>query len=146
MRLLMTMLLLFSAVLPAQAALIRVPVIVSPAFRAPIRIFPAKFVAAGGHVRPWEVSARNPDCSSNGPVTFRIRTAPQHGTIRIESARIFPSYPPGNPRSVCNTRRVAGQRVSYFARAGFVGTDRVAFESIYPGGQAQLINIPIGIR
>ena len=130
----------------AEAAGFGVPVIISPAFRAPIHINPPKFVAAGGHVILWETAALNPDCSSNGPVTFRILKTPQHGRISIISTGVFPQYPPANVRSICNARRVPGQRMTYFAQAGYSGTDAVDIETIFPAGTAELAHIGIVVR
>jgi len=145
MRLLVVVLALLLSTFSAAAAF-RIPVIVSPALLAPIRIFPAKVVASGGHVILWVATALNPDCSSNGPVTFKVVKSPTHGKMSIRSARVFPSYPPNNLRSVCNTRRVAGQQVNYVSRNGFTGVDLVEFEIFYPAGQGTITRIPIIVR
>ncbi len=72
--------------------------------------------------------------------------APQHGAVRVARTRVFPHYPANNVRRVCNMHRVAGQRMTYTARAGYVGADRVQFETIYPAGMAVEVSIPIVVR
>src|ERR1700709_923803 len=135
MRIAISVLAVLLSTIATQAAIL-VPVIISPAFLTPPRIFPEKFVGSGGHVTLWEVTALNPDCSSNGPVTFKIIKSPTHGDMNIASTGVFPTYPPNNLRHVCNSRRVPGQRVSYTSRAGYSGMDLVEFETIYPAGMA----------
>jgi hypothetical protein len=138
MRLILSVVIMLLGTLAAQAA-IRVPVIISPQFFTPARIYPPKVMASGGHIVLWQAWAVNPDCSSQGRVTFRILKAPEHGTVSIVSTRFFA------PASHCKGR-ISGQQVRYASRSGYTGADLVLFQTFTPTGQSFFIHIPIIIQ
>jgi hypothetical protein len=76
----------------------------------------------------------NPDCSLRGRPTIRITRAPEHGRVTVTQAMDFPNFPTSNIRSVCNTRRVGGTAIIYVSQRGFVGTDNVQDDTIFPDG------------
>jgi hypothetical protein len=67
----------------------------------------------------------NPDCSSIGIPTVRLVDGPYKGMITTDKGRDFKTFPRGNPRHVCNRKRVAGLKLFYKSQKGFLGTDRV---------------------
>jgi hypothetical protein len=138
MRLFLAGLLLLLGTWTTQAA-VRIPVIISPDFSTPARIYPPKVMVSGGHIVLWHAWALNPDCSSMGRVIFHVLKAPEHGTISIISTRVFPS------RTTCKGR-VSGQEVLYASRAGYTGTDLVLLQSFRPDGRSFLIRIPIIVQ
>jgi hypothetical protein len=46
----------------------------------------------------------------------------------------FPNFALTNIRSECNRRRVAGAVAYYVSQRGFIGTDSVQAEAIFPSG------------
>ena len=138
MRLFLSALIVILGTVAAQAAIF-VPVIISPNFFIPPRIFPPKIMASGGHILLWQVWAVNRDCSSRGAVTFHVLKAPEHGSITINSGRFFA------PESRCRGR-IFGQQVHYTARAGYTGRDLVIFQTFFPAGRSFLASIPIIIQ
>ena len=91
-------------------------------------------VLSGRALRLHFATSINPDCSLSGRPTIRITRAPEHGRVTVTQARDFPNYPTSNVRSVCNTRRVGGTAVIYQSQRGFVGTDNLQDDTIFPDG------------
>lgn len=75
-----------------------------------------------------------PDCSGAGYAEVRITQQPQNGRVSLTKKPGFPAFPPSNVRHACNTRRVPGVEIRYVSKAGFIGQDYVAIESIFPDG------------
>jgi hypothetical protein len=74
-------------------------------------------------------NSTNPDCSSRGQSTIRLIRAPQHGHVTFAQTTDFPSS-----RSQCHLRRVPGTAMYYVSQRGFIGTDYVEAEIIFPTG------------
>ena len=97
-----------------------------------------RVAASGKPLILAQPSSLNPDCSSLGTVTIKVIEGPEHGRVTSGRASVFPKFPPSNPRSQCNSRRVSGASVTYVSQRGYQGTDRVVIEIIFPtGGYAQ---------
>ena len=90
--------------------------------------------AASGPVILNFVYNTSPDCTGAGYADVRITQQPQNGRVSVVKTSSFPTFPPSNVRYVCNTRQVPGIEVRYSSKAGFIGTDYVAMESIFPHG------------
>ena len=105
-----------------------------------------KFVPSGGKVLLWQGYSLNPDCSSLGPITVKLVQSPGHGTVTDITTKVFPNFPANNPHSICNTRKVPGQRMTYASSGSFTGQDLVEIEAFFPDGSAQVIRIPIIVR
>ena len=76
----------------------------------------------------------NPDCSQRGTPVVNVTQQPQHGRIKVMRGRDFVYFRELNIRSVCNRRRVAGVGIHYTAQRGYVGSDYVGAEVVYPNG------------
>jgi len=74
------------------------------------------------------------DCSSAGPTVVRIKSEPAHGTVSIREGREYPNFGAANPRNVCNRQSAPATLVFYRPSAGYVGTDSVDIDVIYPDG------------
>jgi hypothetical protein len=74
-----------------------------------------------------------PDCSLMGVPVVRAVEEPAHGKLLITETEEFPNFPPGNPRSKCNTSRVKGMLVSYKPDPGYIGTDKFTYEMFING-------------
>ncbi len=85
-------------------------------------------VPAGGKLKLAFVTAINPDCTTIGSTTARAAREPARGKLTIQTADDFVFFPPANPRSACNTKRVRGQLVEYHAAPGFKGTETLAYD------------------
>jgi hypothetical protein len=93
-----------------------------------------KVAASGKPLILSQPSVLNPDCSSMGAITIKVVEGPEHGRVTSGRASVFPHFPPSNPRSQCNTRRVSGTSVTYVSQRGYQGTDRVVIDLISPTG------------
>ena len=76
----------------------------------------------------------NPDCTSMGFATVRIIEQPKHGRLTVENGTGFTSFPQNNQRYECNKKRSDGVIVVYEPDSGFIGTDSVNIDAIYPSG------------
>ena len=106
----------------------------------------AKADPSGHTINVYETTGLNPDCGRTGALTFRIIRRPQHGNFSIGAARVYPTYPASNIRSVCNTRAVAGYRALYTSARRYVGPDSAEFQVFWPAGAAADITVPIDVR
>lgn len=78
----------------------------------------------------------NPDCSVVGIPTVRILDPSKKGSVTFEKGAGFPNYPTNNARAKCNTSSVDGELIFYMPESGYVGSDSVTVEIIYPDGNA----------
>jgi hypothetical protein len=104
------------------------------------------YVVSGKSVKLHFAYSVNPDCSSTGEITARVTQSPQHGRISVTRAQDFPRFPNENVRSICNRRRVPGIAIQYFSQRGFVGSDSVGIEIIYPKGAMQRGTFSVEVR
>jgi hypothetical protein len=104
-----------------------------------------KVVASGRPLMLYQAYSTNPDCTSAGAVVLRIAQAPEHGRVSIHHAGIFPRFPDSNPRSVCNRRRVSGMQATYVSQRGYIGSDFVVLEALFPAGRGVRVTLPIRV-
>ena len=121
------------------AALLCTPLLSAPAQAQ-------RYVPSGGTVRLTFFCNINPDCTSSGNSTIRITRPPEHGRVVQSRTRDFCYFPPSNPRSYCNNRRVPGVVVNYVAQRGYTGYDSVGVEVFYPGGAMRSGTFNIQVR
>jgi hypothetical protein len=76
----------------------------------------------------------NPDCTGAGDIERRLIKEPKNGKVELEQGPGFPTYPPNNPRNICNTKQVQGIRIKYTSKDGFVGKDAFDVEFLAPLG------------
>jgi hypothetical protein len=92
-------------------------------------------------------AAINPDCTASGPIRpMLVRQAPAHGAVRLAKGMFFVPYPPENPRSICNRRRLPGQRAYYVAESGFTGHDAVVLEQSTFDGHVRQVTVDVEVR
>jgi|EndMetStandDraft_6_1072998.scaffolds.fasta_scaffold344677_2 hypothetical protein len=104
-----------------------------------------KVVASGRPLMLYEAYSTNPDCSSAGQVVLRVAQSPEHGRVNIRQTGVFPRFPEVNPRSACNRRRVPGVQAIYVSQRGYLGTDYVVLEALFPAGRGVRIRLPIRV-
>ena len=107
----------------------------------------SKAALGSSEIRLWYNTALDPDCSEHPPgATLTILKPPEHGTARISNDGVFVAFPPNNPRSACNNRKVPGHEAFYAANPGFTGRDRVVLEGSSPEGRVREITVDIEVR
>ena len=105
----------------------------------------AKVVASGRPLMLYQASATNPDCTSAGAVVLRVAQAPEHGRVAIRNTGVFPRFAESNIRSACNRRRVPGVEAVYTSQRGYLGSDTVVLEALFPAGRGVRVVIPIRV-
>lgn len=90
-----------------------------------------KIMASGSVLNLSNFASVNPDCTSRGKTVVRIVSGPAHGSITLRAGPAF-SFFPRLPN--CNSRKVPGVAVMYRPERGFVGTESVSLDVIYPSG------------
>jgi len=104
-----------------------------------------KVVASGRPLMLYQAYSTNPDCSSAGTVVLRVAQLPEHGRVSIHPTGVFPKFPEANPRSVCNRRRVPGVEATYVSQRGYLGSDFVVLEALFPAGRGVRLRFPIRV-
>jgi hypothetical protein len=95
----------------------------------------------------WANGEINPDCSEHKPgATLSILKAPRHGTVMVTREDDYMSYPPSNPRSACNTRKVPVNHAYYVANAGYSGRDRLVLQGSSDAGRVREITVDVTVR
>jgi len=104
-----------------------------------------KSMVAGGALKLGHYASVNPDCTSKGKTVVRLSVAPTHGTIRLREGKDFSFF--NSPlQQPCNTRRVEGVTVEYRPEHGFIGSDTVGVNAIYPSGNERTETFYITVK
>ncbi len=104
-----------------------------------------KVVASGRPLMLYQASSTNPDCTAAGSVVLRVAQAPEHGRVTIRNTGVFPRFSDSNIRSACNRRRVPGVEATYTSQRGYLGSDLVILEALFPAGRGVKVTIPIRV-
>jgi hypothetical protein len=104
-----------------------------------------KAVASGRPLQLYQAYSTNPDCSSAGTVVLRVVQAPAHGRVSVHQTGVFPNFPPSNPRNACNGRRVRGVAATYVSQRGYLGSDFVVLQVLFPAGRESTVTVPINV-
>jgi len=105
-----------------------------------------KYAVSGRSLKLSFFNSTNPDCSTVGRPTIRLIRAPEHGRVTVTQATDFPNFPVSNIRNECNRRRVPGAAAYYVSQRGFLGTDFVQLEIIFPSGSLRQQSYNINVR
>jgi hypothetical protein len=76
----------------------------------------------------------------------RIVESSKNGNVTFEKGSGFPNYPADNLRSKCNVSAADGQVIFYMPEPGYVGSDSVTVEIIYPDGAARTRRYAIEVK
>jgi hypothetical protein len=107
----------------------------------------AKAVVGSTPIRVWANTAIDPDCSAHVPgAALTILQPPSHGTAVVKDEPYFAAFPPANPRSACNNRKVPGHQAFYTAASGYTGHDRMVLQGSSPDGAVRRIAVDITVR
>ena len=104
-----------------------------------------KAVASGRPLQLYQAYSTNPDCSSAGTVVLRVVQGAEHGRVSVHQTGVFPNFPQSNPRSACNRRRVRGVVATYVSQRGYLGSDLVVLQVLFPAGRESTISVPINV-
>ena len=125
------------AVVPA---IVRPPAVVHP----PVIVH--KTAASGVPIVLDSANSVDPSCHSLGVPTARVTQAPVHGSVKLLQRDIYPQFPPGNPRSSCNSTKAPGIVAQYASTAGFTGSDFTAVDVIFPDGKEAEFKFAITVK
>jgi hypothetical protein len=104
-----------------------------------------KVVASGRPLMLYQAYSTNPDCTSGGAVVMRVAQGPEHGRVSIHRTGVFPRFLESNIRNVCNRRRVPGMEATYTSQRGYLGSDLVILEVLFPNGAGRRVTLPIRV-
>jgi hypothetical protein len=94
----------------------------------------------------WGGAAIDPDCSEHPGYTLSVVRPPEHGEVTVVQEGVYMAFPPGNPRSACNSHKVPGRRAYYTANPGFSGHDRVVLEGVTEDGTMRDVTVDVEVR
>ncbi len=136
---------------PAQTQTQHYEVTVKPGGNGPPSGFQkvtiSKAAVGSTPIQVWANTAINPDCSAHVPgSTLRILQEPAHGSASISDEPDYHAFPPANPRSACNSKKIPGHEAFYTAAEGYKGRDRMVLEGASPEGGVRQITVNIEVR
>lgn len=98
-------------------------------------------------IRVWANTAIDPDCSEHQPgATLTVLEQPAHGVATVKDEAYYAAFPPANPRSACNDRKVPGHQAYYTAATGYAGHDRLVLQGSSPDGAVRRITVDVTVR
>lgn len=103
----------------------------------------SKAVASGSVLHLAHFASVNPDCTSRGITVVRVTDAPSHGAVQTRRERGFTTF---RKQQQCDDRRVDGITVEYRPERGYIGTDRIGLDVIYPTGSERTRVYEISVR
>jgi len=77
----------------------------------------------------------NPDCTSDGLVQLRLKSAPSHGAVDFAQGEGYSNFPQTSPGHECNRQRSPGVEVIYTSAKNFSGEDRFTVQGVGPKGK-----------
>jgi hypothetical protein len=99
--------------------------------------------------QPLQVDAifsLNPDCTPIGEINIRTIEEPKHGKLTISKGSVFTNFLQDNPRQVCNRRRSEAMLVRYLPESGYLGSDSITVDIIYPEGYSRKRHYAISVN
>ena len=105
----------------------------------------SKAAVGSSQIVIWGGAAVDPDCSPHPGSTLTVVAPPSHGEVKVVEEPIYVAFPPGNPRSACNSKKVPGRHVYYTASPGYSGHDRVVLEGASEDGRVRRVTIDVNV-
>jgi hypothetical protein len=106
----------------------------------------AKAVIGSSKIVIWGGASIDPDCAERPGYSLNVVQPPEHGEVKVVAEAIYIAFPQGNPRAVCNSRKVPGRQVYYTAAPGFSGHDRVVLEGASDDGTMRHVTVDVDVR
>ncbi len=95
----------------------------------------------------WHNTSIDPDCTARLPgATLAVIAQPAHGSVVVDDTPDYFAFPPANPRSACNARKVPGHHAAYTAAGGFTGKDRFVLQGSTGNGVVRRITVTVDVR
>lgn len=95
----------------------------------------------------WHNTSIDPDCTAHAPgSTLTVLDQPTHGAVIIDETPDYFAFPPANPRSACNTRKLPGHHATYTATSDFTGKDRFVLQGSTGQGIVRRITVTVDVR
>ncbi len=110
------------------------------------KISVSKAAIGSARIVIWGGAAIDPDCSPHPGSTLTVVEPPAHGQVKVVEEPVYVAFPPGNPRSACNARKVPGRHVYYTASPGYAGHDKVVLEGASDDGHVRHVTIDVDVR
>jgi len=104
----------------------------------------SKAVVAGGTLQLSHYASVNMDCSSAGRPEVRIVTGPSSGAVRVVQGLGFSHF--SNDYAPCSARRVHGATVNHAPEKGFLGSDTVQLDVVFPNGFERIDTYNITVK
>lgn len=140
---------LYCACLPAVAQESRYLVIIHPAARGEgyQKVSVSAAALGSAPIMVWHNTSIDPDCSARAPgSTLTVLAQPTHGAVVVDDTPDYFAFPPANPRSACNTRKVPGHHATYTAASGFTGKDRFVLQGSSGQGVVRRVTVTVDVR
>jgi len=109
------------------------------------KINTSKAAVGSSQIVIWGGAAIDPDCSPHPGSTLTVVAPPAHGEVKVVEEPIYVAFPPGNPRSACNSKKVPGRQVYYAASPGYAGHDRVILEGTSADGHVRHVTVDVNV-
>jgi hypothetical protein len=104
----------------------------------------SKTMAAGKTLLLAHYASVNGDCSSRGPVEVRVVSGPSSGVIRVAQGLGYGHF--SGDYQQCSAYKVFGANVNYAPQKGFIGSDSVQLDAIYPTGLERIETFTINVK
>ena len=131
----------------AQAAQYQVTVTPQASHHGFEKVNVSKAAIGSTPIRVWANAAIDPDCSVHMPgPSLTILQPPAHGQATVSDEPFYAAFPPANPRSACNSRKVPGHQAFYTAASGYTGHDHLVLQGSSPEGQVRQVEVSIDVR
>lgn len=105
----------------------------------------SKAAVGSSQIVIWGGAAIDPDCSEHPGATLTVLAPPAHGEVKVVEEPIYVAFPPGNPRSACNSKKVPGRHAYYTANPGFTGHDRVVLQGASADGHVRRVTVNVNV-
>lgn len=109
------------------------------------KISVSKAAVGSSQIVIWGGAAIDPDCSPHPGSTLTIVAPPAHGEVKVVEEPIYVTFPPGDPRAACNSKKVPGRHVYYTAAPGYAGHDRVILEGASADGSVRHVTVDVNV-
>jgi hypothetical protein len=94
----------------------------------------------------WWYDSISPDCKPSGRVGLKLISAPAHGTIEFRDGLDFPNFPTSDVRSRCDIAKMPSRQVWYTPAPGFIGTDTLELDIVWPTGSERIDQFVLSVK
>jgi len=106
----------------------------------------SKVAFGGSRIIVWSGASIDPDCSEHPGYTLSVVEPPSHGEVNVVAEPMYLAFPPNNPRSACNRRKVPAKQAYYTASPGYSGHDRLVLEGMTEDGTLRHVTVDVDVR